>query len=218
MDARRYSQHNPDIMNPFSHIKTIVDDALTQLAGDGLLPDGMDTSRVVVEPPRDPAHGDVTTNAAMVLAKPAGKAPREIAAALCTALAEHADVASAEIAGPGFVNLRISKTFWPGFMRAVLAAGEKFADSNLGQGRMVNVEYVSANPTGPLHVGHCRGAVFGDALANLLEVTGHDVTREYYINDAGSQIDTLGDSVFLRYLEALGEDIGDIPAGLYPGD
>ncbi len=205
-------------MNPFSHIKTIVDDALLRLADDGVLPAGLDASRVVVEPPRDPAHGDVTTNAAMVLAKPAGKAPRDIAASLCSVLAEHADVASADIAGPGFVNLRISKTFWPGFMRSVLSAGEKFAQSTLGQGRKVNVEYVSANPTGPLHVGHCRGAVFGDALANLLEVTGHQVTREYYTNDAGSQIDTLGDSVFLRYLEALGEDIGEIPAGLYPGD
>jgi arginyl-tRNA synthetase len=205
-------------MNPFSHIKTIVDDALDQLANDGLLPAGLDASRVVVEPPRDPAHGDLTTNAAMVLAKPAGKSPRDIAASLCTVLSEHADVASAEIAGPGFVNLRISKMFWPGFMRTVLSAGERFADSTLGQGRLVNVEYVSANPTGPLHVGHCRGAVFGDALANLLEVTGHEVTREYYTNDAGSQIDTLGDSVFLRYLEALGEDIGEIPAGLYPGD
>ncbi|MGI9511599.1 MAG: arginine--tRNA ligase [Anderseniella sp.] len=205
-------------MNPFSHIKTIVDDALVKLADDGVLPAGLDASRVVVEPPRDPAHGDVTTNAAMVLAKPAGKSPRDIAASLCGVLSEHDDVASADIAGPGFVNLRISKAFWPGFMRSVLSAGEKFADSALGQGRKVNVEYVSANPTGPLHIGHCRGAVFGDALANLLEVTGHEVTREYYTNDAGSQIDTLGDSVFLRYLEALGEDIGDIPAGLYPGD
>ncbi len=218
MDANHNSQQNPDDMNPFSHIKTIVDDALAGLASDGALPDGLDASRVVVEPPRDPAHGDVTTNAAMVLAKPAGKSPRDIAASLCTVLAEHADIASAEIAGPGFVNLRISKAFWPGFIRSVLSAGEKFADSTLGQGRRVNVEYVSANPTGPLHVGHCRGAVFGDALATLLEVTGHNVTREYYTNDAGSQIDTLGDSVFLRYLEALGEDIGEIPAGLYPGD
>lgn len=205
-------------MNPFSHFKTILDNTLIQLVSDGLLPDAIDTAKVVVEPPRDPAHGDITTNAAMVLAKPAGKPPREIAGHLCKALEEHEDVSSAEIAGPGFVNLRISKAFWPGFMRSVLAAGEKFAESTMGQGRSVNVEYVSANPTGPLHVGHCRGAVFGDALANLLAATGHDVSREYYTNDAGSQIDTLGDSVYLRYLEALGEDIGDIPAGLYPGD
>ena len=205
-------------MNPFSHIKTVVDEALVKLADDGVLPAGLDSSRVVVEPPRDPGHGDVTTNAAMVLAKPAGKPPRDIAASLCAVLAEHADVESADVAGPGFVNLRISKAFWPGFMRSVLSAGEKFAASDMGRGRRVNVEYVSANPTGPLHIGHCRGAVFGDALANLLEVTGHEVTREYYTNDAGSQIDTLADSVFLRYLQALGEDIGDIPAGLYPGD
>jgi len=205
-------------MNPFSHFQTILDNTLIQLVSNGLLPEGVDTAKVVVEPPRDPAHGDITTNAAMVLAKPAGKPPRDIAEHLCKVLEQHKDVASAEIAGPGFVNLRISKAFWPGFICSVLAAGEKFADSNMGQGRSVNVEYVSANPTGPLHVGHCRGAVFGDALANLLVATGHDVTREYYINDAGNQIDTLGDSVFLRYLEALGEEIGDIPAGLYPGD
>ncbi len=205
-------------MNPFNHFKTILDRTLLDLVDDGLLPEGVDTAKVVVEPPRDAAHGDITTNAAMVLAKPAGKPPREIAGHLCKALAAHKDVASADIAGPGFVNLRISKAFWPGFIRSVLAAGEKFAESTIGQGRSVNVEYVSANPTGPLHVGHCRGAVFGDALANLLAATGHDVSREYYTNDAGSQIDTLGDSVYLRYLEALGEDTGEIPAGLYPGD
>lgn len=205
-------------MNPFIHFRSILDDALARLVSDGLLPAGLDASRIVVEPPRDPAHGDITTNAAMVLAKPAGKSPRDIATSLCKVLGEHADVAAAEIAGPGFVNLRISKAFWPGFMRSVLAEGEKFTSSDMGQGRKVNVEYVSANPTGPLHVGHCRGAVFGDALANLLEVTGHEVTREYYINDAGSQIDTLADSAYLRYLQALGEDIGEIPAGLYPGD
>ncbi len=205
-------------MNPFNHFKTILDDTLLQLVNEGVLPEGVDTAKVVVEPPRDPAHGDITTNAAMVLAKPAGKSPRQIAGHLCKALEKHDDIASAEIAGPGFVNLRISKAFWPGFIRSVLAAGTVFAGSALGQGRLVNVEYVSANPTGPLHVGHCRGAVFGDALANLLVATGHDVTREYYTNDAGSQIDTLVDSVFLRYLEALGEEIGEIPSGLYPGD
>jgi len=205
-------------MNPFSHFKRILDDTLMQLVDEGVLPEGVDTAKVVVEPPRDPAHGDITTNAAMVLAKPASKPPREIADHLCRVLERHDDIALAEIAGPGFVNIRISKAFWPGFIRSVLASGEIFADSTLGQGRLVNVEYVSANPTGPLHVGHCRGAVFGDALANLLVATGHDVTREYYTNDAGSQIDTLVDSVFLRYLEALGEEIGEIPSGLYPGD
>jgi arginyl-tRNA synthetase len=205
-------------MNPFTHFKTVLDGALETLVEQGALPGGLDTSKVVVEPPRDSAHGDITTNAAMVLAKPAGKAPRDIAVELCKALVAHDDVEIAEIAGPGFVNLRIAKAFWPGFMRAVLAGGAGFASSSLGQGKKVNVEYVSANPTGPLHVGHCRGAVFGDALANLLEVTGHEVTREYYTNDAGSQIDILADSVYLRYCEALGDNIGAIPAGLYPGD
>ncbi len=205
-------------MNPFAHFKAMLDAALDGLAAQGVLPSGLDTSKIVVEPPRDPSHGDITTNAAMVLAKPAGKAPRDIAAALCDLLGAHDDVASAEIAEPGFVNMRIAPAFWPGFICAVLAAGESFAASRLGEGHKVNVEYVSANPTGPLHVGHCRGAVFGDALANLLAFTGHGVTREYYINDAGSQIDVLADSVLLRYREALGEDIGEIPSGLYPGD
>ena len=208
----------PDKMNPFNQFKTILDNTLIQLVDDGLLPDGVDTSRVVVEPPRDTAHGDITTNAAMVLAKPSGKPPRQLAEYLCQALEQHEYISSAEVAGPGFVNLRICKTYWPGFIRAVLAGGVEFARSTMGQGRSVNVEYVSANPTGPLHVGHCRGAVFGDALANLLAATGHEVTREYYINDAGSQIDTLSESVYLRYLEALGEQIGEIPSGLYPGD
>ncbi len=205
-------------MNPFAHFKAVLDAALDALAANGTLPSGLDVSKVVVEPPRDPAHGDITTNAAMVLAKPAGKPPRDIAAALCEVLVAHEDVAAAEIAGPGFVNMRIAANFWPGFTRAVLQAGEGFARSSVGEGHKVNVEYVSANPTGPLHVGHCRGAVFGDALANLLAFTGHDVTREYYINDAGSQIDVLAQSVLLRYRQALGEDIGDIPSGLYPGD
>ena len=205
-------------MNPFTHFKTVLDSALESMVEEGFLPKGLDVSKVVVEAPRDPSHGDITTNAAMVLAKPAGKAPRQIAAELCKALLRHHDIEAADIAGPGFVNLRIAKAFWPGFLQSVLKAGPDFAKSVLGQGRKVNVEYVSANPTGPLHVGHCRGAVFGDALANLLEFTGHKVTREYYINDAGSQIDTLADSAYLRYLEALGDDIGEIPAGLYPGD
>jgi arginyl-tRNA synthetase len=205
-------------MNPFAHFKAVLDAALADLTRDGVLPPDLDLGRIVVEPPRDPAHGDITTNAAMILAKPAGKPPRDIAAALCAELARHDDVESAEIAGPGFVNMRISPAFWPDFIRAVLEKGEGFAASSLGLGHKVNVEYVSANPTGPLHVGHCRGAVFGDALANLLVTTGHEVVREYYINDAGSQIDVLAGSVLLRYREALGEDIGEIPAGLYPGD
>jgi arginyl-tRNA synthetase len=205
-------------MNPFAHFKDVLDAALAALQADGALPAGVDTSKVVVEPPRDPSHGDITTNAAMVLAKAAGKSPRDIAASLVERLSAHGDVESADIAGPGFVNMRIADSFWPGFIRATLAAGEDFGHSDMGAGRKVNVEYVSANPTGPLHVGHCRGAVFGDALANLLAATGHEVTREYYINDAGSQIDVLAQSAYLRYREALGHDIGEIPAGLYPGD
>jgi arginyl-tRNA synthetase len=205
-------------MNPFAHFKDVLDTALAALQAEGLLPADADTSKVVVEPPRDPSHGDITTNAAMVLAKPAGKPPREIAAKLVEQLSSHGDVASAEIAGPGFVNMRIADSFWPGFIRAALAQGQQFGHSQMGAGRKINVEYVSANPTGPLHVGHCRGAVFGDALANLLGATGHNVTREYYINDAGSQIEVLAQSAYLRYREALGEDIGEIPAGLYPGD
>lgn len=205
-------------MNPFIHFKSILDTCLDTLVREGVLPAGLDMSRVVVEPPRDAAHGDMTTNAAMVLAKPAEKSPRDIATALCKVLSIHDDIADAQIAGPGFINLTIAKAYWPGFMRSVLEQGKGFAASTLGAGRKVNVEYVSANPTGPLHVGHCRGAVFGDALARLLEVTGYNVAREYYINDAGSQIDTLADSAYLRYLEALGEDIGEIPQGLYPGD
>ena len=205
-------------MNPFAHFKSVLDGALHKLIADDAFPADADTSRIVVEPPRDPAHGDITTNAAMILAKPAGKPPRDIAQLLCDALAAHDDVESAEIAGPGFVNMRISAGFWPGFVRATLAAGEAFGNSEVGTGQKINVEYVSANPTGPLQVGHCRGAVFGDALANLLEATGHDVVREYYTNDAGSQITVLAESVLLRYREALGEEIGEIPSGLYPGD
>ena len=183
----------------------------------GELPAGLDVAKMVVEPPRDPAHGDVTTNAAMVLAKPAGKRPRDIAEVLAGRLAADPDVETAEVAGPGFVNLRLKTTFWPKVMRSILERGDLYGRSEMGAGVKVNAEYVSANPTGPLHVGHCRGAVFGDALANLLAATGHQVTREYYINDAGTQVDTLARSAYLRYREALGEDIGEIPPGLYPG-
>jgi arginyl-tRNA synthetase len=204
-------------MNLFSHVQRIVADALTAMAQAGELPEGLDMSRVTVEPPRDATHGDVATNAAMVLAKPAGKAPRAIADALAARLATHADIASAEAAGPGFINMRLAAAFWPRVMQAALEQGEAFGHSSLGAKAKVNVEYVSANPTGPLHVGHCRGAVFGDALANLLQVAGFDVSREYYINDAGGQIEVLARSAFLRYREALGNDIGEIPAGLYPG-
>jgi arginyl-tRNA synthetase len=178
----------------------------------------LDLSRVAVEPPRDPSHGDLASNAAMVLARPTGSNPRELAERIAAALAGDPDVISAQVAGPGFVNLRLSDGYWHAQLQRMLAAGTDFGRSRIGAGRRVNVEYVSANPTGPMHVGHCRGAVVGDALANLLAFVGFDVTKEYYINDAGAQIDVLAESVMLRYREALGETIGEIPPGLYPGD
>ena len=188
------------------------------LVADGVLPAAIDQSRIVVEPPREAAHGDMATNAAMVLAKDAGKKPRELAGAIAAKLRADDMVAKAEVAGPGFINLTLKPSAWIGALRAVLSEGTDYGRGETGQGSAVNVEYVSANPTGPMHVGHCRGAVFGDALANLLAFSGHDVTREYYVNDAGAQVDALARSAFLRYREALGEDIGAIPEGLYPGD
>ncbi|MEZ2333004.1 arginine--tRNA ligase [Mesorhizobium sp. RCC_202] len=182
---------------------------------DGASPD---LSRIAVEPPRDASHGDLATNAAMVLAKPTGQNPRGLAEKLVEVLRADADVASAEVAGPGFVNLRLKDGFWHTHLTALLGEGRDYGRSRIGGGRKANVEYVSANPTGPMHVGHCRGAVVGDALANLMAFAGFDVTKEYVINDAGSQIDVLGRSALLRYREALGDDIGEIPSGLYPGD
>jgi arginyl-tRNA synthetase len=178
---------------------------------------GADLSRVVVEPPRDQTHGDMATNAAMVLAKAAGKKPRELAEAIATKLREDPEIEKVDVAGPGFINLALKSRVWRDELRRVLAAGHDYGRSAMGKGEKVNVEYVSANPTGPMHVGHCRGAVFGDALANLLAFAGYDVTREYYINDAGAQVDLLARSAYLRYREALGENI-TIPDGLYPGD
>jgi arginyl-tRNA synthetase len=204
-------------MDLFADVKQLVLEALARMAEAGTLPRGLDLGAVTVEPPRDPAHGDMATNAAMVLAKPAGKNPREIAGALAALLAEDPLVASAEVAGPGFLNLRLDPARWFGVVPAVLAAGRDFGRSRMGVGRKINVEFVSANPTGPLHVGHTRGAVFGDALAGLLGFAGFDVTREYYINDGGAQVDTLARSVYLRYLEALGEAV-EFPDGTYPGD
>ncbi|PVA11503.1 arginine--tRNA ligase [Pelagivirga sediminicola] len=204
-------------MNLFTDIRAAVLEALTALEGAGLLPAGLDRANVTVEPPRDPAHGDMATNAAMVLAKPAGLRPREIADALAAELMRDARIDTAEVAGPGFLNLRLAPSCWQDVVRAVMDQGAGFGRSQMGQGRRVNVEYVSANPTGPLHVGHTRGAVFGDALASLLDFTGHDVTREYYINDGGGQVDTLARSVYLRYLEAHGRAV-DFPDGTYPGD
>ena len=204
--------------NIFAAILDKVRAANDALVADGVLPAGIDQSRIVVEPPRESAHGDMATNAAMVLAKDAGKKPRELAEATAAKLRDDELVAKAEVAGPGFINLTLKPAAWIGALRAVLAAGADYGRGDVGESAAVNVEYVSANPTGPLHVGHCRGAVFGDALANLLAFGGFKVTREYYINDAGAQVDALARSAFRRYREALGEDIGAIPQGLYPGD
>ena len=177
-----------------------------------------DLSRVVVEPPKDPTHGDMATNAAMVLAKEAKAKPRDLAEKIAERLRADDLVASVDVAGPGFINLTLKVTAWADALRSVLREGGAYGQSAVGAGEKVNVEYVSANPTGPMHVGHCRGAVFGDALASLLQLAGFDVVREYYINDAGAQVDVLARSAFLRYREALGENIGEIPEGLYPGD
>jgi arginyl-tRNA synthetase len=204
--------------NIFAAVLDKVRAATAALTAEGVLPAGIDQSRIVVEPRREAAHGDMATNAAMVLAKDAGKKPRELAEAIAAKLRADALVAKVDVAGPGFINLTLKPSAWIGALRAVLEAGPGYGRSKVGQGAPINVEYVSANPTGPMHVGHCRGAVFGDALANLLDVSGFAVTREYYINDAGAQVDVLARSAFLRYREALGEDIGAIPDGLYPGD
>jgi arginyl-tRNA synthetase len=204
-------------MNLFADIRALVLQALDDLAREGAIPEGLDTANVAVEPPRDPEHGDMATNAAMVLAKPARMKPRDIAEALAPRLAADPRVASAEVAGPGFLNLRLVPSVWQDLVGAVLDQGAAYGRSDMGAGRRVNVEYVSANPTGPLHVGHTRGAVFGDALASLLEYAGHEVTREYYVNDGGGQVETLARSVYLRYLEAHGRDVA-FEAGLYPGD
>ncbi|NHX27711.1 arginine--tRNA ligase, partial [Escherichia coli] len=187
------------------------------MVAEGVLPQGLDFGNVAVEPPRDAAHGDMATNAAMVLAKPAKMKPRDIADALAARLAADARVDVAEVAGPGFLNLRLAPGLWQGVVKTVLTSGTEFGRSTMGAGQRVNVEYVSANPTGPLHVGHTRGAVFGDALASLLAYSGHDVTREYYINDGGAQVDVLARSVYLRYLEAHGKSV-EFPEGTYPGD
>ncbi len=183
------------------------------------LPQGTDLARVLVEPPREASHGDMATNAAMVLAKDAGKKPRELADAIAEKLRGEPLIEKVDVAGPGFINFTLKPHVWADELRTILSVGaDEYGRSRMGQGEKVNVEYVSANPTGPMHVGHCRGAVFGDALANLLAFAGYDVTREYYINDAGAQVDVLARSAFLRYREALGEKIGAIPDGLYPGD
>ncbi|MEN9411352.1 MAG: hypothetical protein RL216_3326 [Pseudomonadota bacterium] len=204
-------------MNLFSDIRDLVVASLTDLAAEGVLPKGLDLSAVAVEPPRDAAHGDMATNAAMVLAKPANMQPRAIAEALAARLMADPRVAGADVAGPGFLNLRLDPALWHMLVRATLVAGTDYGRSALGQGLKVNVEFVSANPTGPMHVGHTRGAVFGDALARLLSFAGWDVTREYYINDGGAQVDVLARSAYERYREAHGLEPA-IAEGLYPGD
>ena len=206
-------------MNIYRELLEIVQEDIESLSEAGDLPGGLDFKGVLVEPPRDPEHGDVATNAAMVLANRAGKKPRDIAGLLAGKLAARVGVTSAEVAGPGFINLRFDAAYWQGALKRIVGAGRKYGAFDMGRGRKVNVEYVSANPTGPLHVGHGRGTVFGDVLAALLEHAGYAVTREYYVNDAGSQVDVLARSVYQRYLEALGRELGaDAFDSGYPGD
>ncbi|MEE8189084.1 MAG: arginine--tRNA ligase, partial [Kiloniellales bacterium] len=194
-------------MNPFKDLKSLVVGELEALADEGALPRGLDYTRVAAEPPREAAHGDVATNAAMVLSKPAGKKPRELAKVLVPRLQALEQVTAVEVAGPGFINMRLDPAFWQTCLAGILRAGDDYGSSELGAGRKVNVEYVSTNPTGPLHVGHARGAVVGDALAALFEKVGYDVTREYYINDAGAQVEKLAYAAYWRYLDALGDTI-----------
>ena len=206
------------LSNIFAEMLERVRAANEALIAAGVLPQGIDQSRITVEPPRDTGHGDMATNAAMVLAKDAGRKPRDLAELIAEKLRSDSLVAKIEIAGPGFINLTLRPVAWLDALQAAVRLGRDYGRSDIGDGAPVNVEYVSANPTGPMHIGHCRGAVFGDALANLLVVSGFKVTREYYINDAGMQVDLLARSAFLRYREALGEKIAAIPDGLYPGD
>ncbi len=195
-----------------------IDAILNALEMEGTLPPETPRGNVAVEPPRDPSHGDLATNAAMVLAKQAKTNPRALAEQIVEHLDRDPDIASTEVAGPGFINMRLSDDAWRRELEAIAALGADYGRSTMGDRRTVNIEYVSANPTGPMHMGHCRGAVVGDALAGLLEFAGHRVVREYYVNDAGGQVEVLARSAHLRYQEALGEDIGEIPEGLYPGD
>jgi arginyl-tRNA synthetase len=205
-------------MSLYAQYAALLDGVLDEFVADGALPAELDRRNVTVEPPRDPAHGDLATNAAMVLAKAAGTNPRALAEAIKPKLEALPPVTSVEVAGPGFINLRLKADAWRDELRTILREGEQYGLSSIGNNERVNVEYVSANPTGPLHMGHCRGAVVGDSLARILEAAGFRVTKEYYVNDAGAQVDTLARSLHLRYREKLGEDIGEIPEGLYPGD
>lgn len=205
-------------MNIFADVSHRISTAIADLQSEGKLPADLPMKGLDVDLPRDPTHGDLASNAAMVLAKPARMKPRDIAELLKTRLADDPQIARIEIAGPGFLNITLVQSAWQQIVTAVLREGSGFGKTDVGQGRSVNIEYVSANPTGPMHIGHCRGAVFGDTLANLLAYVGYKVTREYYINDAGGQVEKLGASTMLRYREALGETVGEIPAGLYPGE
>jgi arginyl-tRNA synthetase len=205
-------------MSLYAQYAALLDGVLDDLVAEGALPADLDRRNVTVEPPRDPSHGDLATNAAMVLAKGAGTNPRALAEAIKPRLEALPPVTSVAIAGPGFINLRLTPDAWRDELKTILREGDEYGLSRVGNNERVNVEYVSANPTGPLHMGHCRGAVVGDSLARVLEAAGFRVTKEYYVNDAGAQVDTLARSVHLRYREALGEDIGDIPEGMYPGD
>jgi len=202
----------------YAQYAALLDGVLDELQSEGAIPAGIDRKAVAVEPPRDQSHGDLATNAAMVLAKQARANPRALAELIAPKLEAVPAVISVEVAGPGFINLKLSADAWRDELTTILREGENYGRSNAGRGERVNVEYVSANPTGPLHMGHCRGAVVGDALARVLEAAGFRVTKEYYVNDAGAQVDTLARSVHLRYREALGEDIGEIPEGMYPGE
>ncbi len=205
-------------MNVYLEVEQLVRDCLAALMAQGRLPSGLDVGAVAVETPRDPTHGDLSTNAAMVLAKSARMRPRDIAELVVANLKADPRITRAEVAGPGFINLMLAVQVWQAQIAAILADGPAYGRSHTGKRTRVNVEFVSANPTGPMHVGHCRNAVVGDAIASLMAFAGYDVTREYYINDAGSQVDVLARSAHLRYREALGESIGEIPEGLYPGD
>ena len=205
-------------MSLYAQYAALLDGVLDDLVAEGSLPADLDRRNVTVEPPRDPSHGDLATNAAMVLAKAAGTNPRALAELIKPKLAAMPPVTSVEIAGPGFINIRLAPDAWRDELRTILSKADAYGISKVGNNERVNVEYVSANPTGPLHMGHCRGAVVGDSLARVLEAAGFRVTKEYYVNDAGGQVDTLARSVHLRYREALGEDIGGIPDGMYPGD
>ena len=205
-------------MNVFKVFRKEIEKIAERMSARGELPPNLPLDRISVEPPRDPAHGDISSNAAMVLARPAQRKPRDLAEDIAAMLRKNRDVEAVEVAGPGFINLRIGPGFWQARIADILEAGRSYGDTDIGGGQTVNVEYVSANPTGPMHIGHARGAVIGDVLATLLAKAGYEVTREYYVNDAGAQIEALARSALLRYREALGENIGEVPSGLYPGE